>query len=918
MNFNVLFSVFKRNFFGYLANPTGYVFITVFVLLSSVAAFLPDEFFNANLANLDQLNRWFPLIMLVFVPAITMGIWADERRQGTDELLLTIPASDSDIVFGKFKGAAAIYTLSLLFSLVCSLAILSYLGKPDIGLFLCTYLGYWFVGVAMLAIGMTASFLTGNLTVAYILGAIFCTPFIALQWSDSLPLPNEAVSVLKSFSIPAQFELFGRGIVNFSSILYFAMLTATMLYLSMVLIGKRHWSANQCFVGGFHYTVRTAALLAIGLSLVFIFRQHDARADLTAEHLSTLAPNTVKLLKELKPQHTVVVDAFISPDVPESHIQAKLDMESILDEIQSICGKKVSVRKNYIRPNTEQALLANQRYEIKPHDVSFTSQGKRELKSIFLGVSFRSGLNTLTLPFIDRGLSAEYELVHALVNVAAPQNKRIGILKTDVPLTGGFDMQSMSANPDMQIVEELKKQYNVVEVNPAEPIKEKYDALLAVQPSAMDPQATENFINAVKNGQPAVIFEDPLPVYIRGVAGTGEPRTPPNQMAMMMGRQQPKGDISPLWDFLGTAVDARVAVWQEYSPIRKISQIPKGFVFLDRSHNPNRKEGAENETDKPFNQKDNVSSALQYMMLPFPGKIIVHERDSANPALTKTPLLQTFMKPAGTVSTMDVMRWFRSGEQGNAWVSSGDAQMLAVRITGEVPVSPADLPGDEKEKSETKHSAANVKINVILISDIDCLSDMIFNLRKMGNEPGAGIDLNFDNATFVLNAVDSAAGDERFLTIRTRRPKHRTLSKFDENTDSIRRRASEKRETLQKEFDTQIKKEEIELSETSKKLEADLKKGSVNEEEALRKLAAAMMTAQKNLDSKKESLQRELAIEVEKSDVSLNEQIQKIQGQYKLAAVALPPLPPLLIGLAVFFVRKTRERGSVPQSRRKK
>ena len=217
MKWHVLDAVFKRNFNAYFSNPTGYVFICVFVLLGSLAAFWPPEFFNSNLANLDQLNRHLPFLLLVFVPAITMSVWADERRQGTDELLLTIPASDWEVVFGKYLAAVGIFTVALMFSCVCNLVILLRWGTPDAGLFLTNYLGYWFAGLAMLAIGMVASFLTSNLTVGFILGVLLNAPLALAERAGTVMGPWLAERV-RGWSLAEQFSDFGRGVVSLPAI----------------------------------------------------------------------------------------------------------------------------------------------------------------------------------------------------------------------------------------------------------------------------------------------------------------------------------------------------------------------------------------------------------------------------------------------------------------------------------------------------------------------------------------------------------------------------------------------------------------------------------------------------------------------------------------------------------------------------
>src|SRR5262245_37487614 len=288
MNPHVRLAIFRRNFSSYFSNPTGYVFICVFVLLSSIAAFWPNEFFTANLANLDQLNKYFPLIMLIFIPAITMSIWAEERRQGTDELLLTIPATDFDVVIGKYMAAVAIYSVSLIFSFICNLTVLMVLGNPDLGLLASTYIGYLLVGMAMLSIGMVASFLTSNITVGFVLGAAFNAVLVALDYADSV-LPVELGLQVKKFGIAEQLRDFTQGVISASSVAYFLSIVAVMLYLSMVLIGRRHWAGGRDGTSlAPHYAVRVLGLAAAVVGLLWALSVKPHRADISEEGLSTL------------------------------------------------------------------------------------------------------------------------------------------------------------------------------------------------------------------------------------------------------------------------------------------------------------------------------------------------------------------------------------------------------------------------------------------------------------------------------------------------------------------------------------------------------------------------------------------------------------------------------------------------------
>ncbi len=132
MRSHVILAVFKRNVLSYFSGMLGYLFIVVFVVAGAFLAF-NQNFFADNLANLDQLSLQFPLLLLFIIPAITMTAWADERKLGTDELLFTLPASDFEILLGKYLGVLFVYTVALAFSITHAF-VLSALGSPDWGL----------------------------------------------------------------------------------------------------------------------------------------------------------------------------------------------------------------------------------------------------------------------------------------------------------------------------------------------------------------------------------------------------------------------------------------------------------------------------------------------------------------------------------------------------------------------------------------------------------------------------------------------------------------------------------------------------------------------------------------------------------------------------------------------------------------
>ncbi len=234
--------VARRELAGYFATPVAYVFIVIFLVLSGALTFTLGGFFARGQADLSPFFNFVPWLFLFLVPALTMRLWAEERRLGTIELLLTLPITQWQAVVGKFLAAWAFcaVALALTFPLWVTINIL---GNPDNGVVLAGYAGCLMMAGAYLAIGAALSAATKNQVIAFVLAVAVCfifaaagSPIVTDFLSLRVPLLAETA---RGLSLTERFNGFARGVIALRDIVYFASFILFFLFLNAVVLDHR-------------------------------------------------------------------------------------------------------------------------------------------------------------------------------------------------------------------------------------------------------------------------------------------------------------------------------------------------------------------------------------------------------------------------------------------------------------------------------------------------------------------------------------------------------------------------------------------------------------------------------------------------------------------------------------------------------
>lgn len=895
MKTHVISAVVRRELGSYFSSPTGYVFITIFIFLSAFAAFWLPGFFDRNLANLDQLNAWYPALLLFLVPAITMGAWAEERRQGTEELLLSLPARDWDLVVGKYLACLTIYTVALLFA-ASHIAVLAYLGTPDLGLMFSTYLGYWLSGAGLIAIGMAASALTANLTVSFILGALACAVIVGIGWLSTLMPGTSAGDLALALSLPERFEDFGRGVISLENTAYFALLAVFGLMLNGFLIGRRHWAggpqaAPKTGLG----LVRAAAMVVAAGAIVILCSRTTVRADATAERLWSLTPQTMEIVRAVDPDRPVLISAYVSKDVPASYAQTKENLLGLLRELDAAAGgRRIQVNLVETDQFSDAAREAKTSFGILPRAVPPSPEDRSNApREIFMGLAFTSGAEQFVQPFLYKGLPVEYELARSIRAVTAAAKKKVGVLETDAKLFGEFDMQTMTPREDWPILAELRKQYEVVRVPKGQPVPAEIDVLIAAQPSSLAPEEFAHLLQAIKSGKPTAVFEDPLPLVNPTIATSESRDAGRNPFDRRPPDTRPKADVKQLFDLLGVELRGDIVLRDGFNP-RPQMPFEREIVFIN----------AASGGPEPFNVTESISSGLQEVVL-LAGGVVNRTRDAAvkQPGLSFTALMRS-SAASETIAYSEVLarsffgiQGFKPGRRGAA---AQPGQIVAARVTG-------TLPADPTPASEGQAPPPATTIDVLVCADLDMISPEFFKLRESGME-----GFEFDNVTFVLNAIDVLAGEGSLVDLRKHRPAHRTLVKLDEarrveqiETDKAvddaegRATAALARagESLQKRV-SEIE-QRTDLDDTGKQI----------------MIESVRSAEQRRLDVQSDAIKAKREEEIADAKAKAQRNIDRVQMQIRTAAVLLPPVPAFLLGCVVFANRRAAERMGVSKDR---
>ncbi|MFC1551432.1 Gldg family protein [Candidatus Latescibacterota bacterium] len=465
--------IFRDGLFAYFYSPVAYIVISVFLLITGW--FFTSQLFIVNQSSLRMIFSIIPFIFIFFIPAITMRLISEERRSGTIELLFTMPITDMEILLGKYFSALGLLLTALFFTLPFAVTVMI-LGEPDIGMMFTGYVGIVLMGAAYIAIGIFASTISKNQVVSFIVSFLIIF-FLWLLNQFLMIIPPALVPFFQFLSIDYHFANIARGVIDSRDVIYYLSLIAFMLTLGKVSMERRKWSRIDVMSIA-SAVVFTAILVMVNVIGIRFF----VRADLTSANIYSLSNGSKEIVSNLEDR--VLVKAYFSPNLPGKYSEIERYLRDLLEDYRAF--SRGNLEYEFINPGNEETLREEaQSFQIPPRQFQVVANDKLEVVLGYTGVAFIYGDKKETIPMLENIDNLEYEITSIIKRLSLEQKPKVGLAtlggtpdmnpnEINQTAPGGNNILSLSAN--------LKKNYDIIDVDLNEPIDTSLDALVVMAP----------------------------------------------------------------------------------------------------------------------------------------------------------------------------------------------------------------------------------------------------------------------------------------------------------------------------------------------------------------------------------------------------------------------------------------------------
>ncbi len=591
-------TIMRRDLSAYFTSPIGYIFMIVFVTIS-VGLYI-TSFFTFPVADMRPFFGNIPLLLCVFIPAVTMRVWAEERKENTWEMLLTFPMKAWELVIGKFMASVVFFALTLAATFTVPMMLFS-LGNPDNGAVIAGYFGTLLLGAYFLAIGVFFSGFFKDQIVAFVVTLLVCftiflvgTNFAAAYIDGMRPGLGSLLSELVGLS--DHFAAFTRGVIELADILYFLAWTILFLVLNVLYIDGRNRPGARTYFGT---AVGMCAVIGL-LGNWLISDTSLARFDVTEDKIYTVSDASARILSDL--DTPVTVNYYVTPneEMPTGMKDLEQDIVDKIDELRLASGGKVRVNPIYLKVSnvleaqesafsqpeegeeeeeTEEEVLETRMLEkgIRPFSVQAMSNDEITNKLIYssIGIAYKDKSEEILPQVMPQMLDdLEYMLVSTIYKLAQEELPTIALVAPKEAVNIPPEVRRMyeqmgqpvpQSEDPYDVLEQVLQQekYNVTRVDLTQdsPMPEEYDTLVVVNPRAFNERQRWEINRALHSGKSVVLAVQNYEWDYRAT-----------QRSMSLNKREENPGVNELLESYGVTVDKDILMDVNHVPLTVQSQ----------------------------------------------------------------------------------------------------------------------------------------------------------------------------------------------------------------------------------------------------------------------------------------------------------------------------------------------------------